>query len=107
MSNILVVDDDTLVLKTIEKALKISGYDVDTANSGQQAIDMAAAKHYETILTDIRMPGMDGIQAMSGIPGNSRKLYMTGYSRKYANSGIDFLLKPFGVDELIKFISHE
>lgn len=105
MAAILVVDDDTLVLKTLEKALKVNGYEVDTASSGQKAIEMATSKEYETILSDLSMPVMDGVAAMAKISGKAKKLYMTGYSRKYQDSGIKFLAKPFGIDELIRFIS--
>lgn len=107
MPTILVVDDDILVLRTLQKALKIKGYEVDTADSGVKAIEMASNKNYETILSDLCMPKMDGIETMVKIPGNTRKLYMTGYSKKYEDSGIKFLAKPFGIDELIRFISHE
>ncbi len=104
MSSILVVDDDDIVLKTVGKALKINGYEVDLADSGFKAVDMANSKHYDTILCDLSMPKMDGIEAMRRVKYNTNKLYMTGYSKKYIDSGIEFLSKPFGVNELINFI---
>lgn len=104
MQNILIIDDDNLVLRTIGKALKANGYEVGLAESGEKAIEMASNKKYETVLTDLSMPNMDGFETMKHIHGNIRKLYMTGYSKKYFDVDIDFLAKPFGVTELLAFL---
>lgn len=60
---ILVVDDNAINLKVAEVSLQRFGYHPKVARSGEEAIELANATHFDAILMDIRMPGMDGIEA--------------------------------------------
>lgn len=62
---ILVVDDEENVRRLLFEILRKEGYTVNTAGSGQEALEMADRFHYDLVLMDIRMPGMDGIEAFS------------------------------------------
>ena len=61
---ILVVDDDPLFRDFLKEALDRNEYDVDVAENGQQAIQNLEGAEYDLILSDIRMPGMDGIKVL-------------------------------------------
>ena len=61
---ILVVDDDPLFRDFLKEALDRNEYEVDIAENGQQAIQNLEGADYDLILSDIRMPGMDGIQVL-------------------------------------------
>ena len=58
---LLLVDDDADILKLLAIRLKASGYRVATANSGEQALSLAAAERPDLVITDLRMAGLDGI----------------------------------------------
>ena len=64
MQSILVIDDDALVARTIEKVLRINNYKVDTALTGEEAIQKCHEKEYDIVLSDIRMPVMDGFETV-------------------------------------------
>jgi|GEM_PF-2496632 len=57
---VLVVDDDQEVARTLADFLRTRGHDVDTAFGGQEGIDMARQSRYDMIISDVRMPGVDG-----------------------------------------------
>jgi len=59
---ILVVDDDPVVGKSIDRVLAPKGYAVITAANGEEALSRIAGENYDMVYTDIRMPGMDGIE---------------------------------------------
>jgi DNA-binding response OmpR family regulator len=107
---ILVVDDEKAILKVISIKLKISGYDVAIAASGQEALRLVKTETPDLLLLDVVMPGIDGFEflkqlrafsqlpviVLSARPENAQKALSLG-----AN---DFLAKPFDVDEMIERI---
>src|ERR1700682_1428767 len=58
---ILVVDDEPLVAAIIADTLGLEGYEVDTAKNGREALEKIAARSYDAILSDLRMPELDGV----------------------------------------------
>jgi CheY-like chemotaxis protein len=64
---ILVVDDDKLVNEFVEETLTRSGFDVTTAMSGEDALELMEIEDFDLILADVRMPRMDGIQLLRQI----------------------------------------
>ncbi|MDQ5836306.1 MAG: response regulator, partial [Acidobacteriota bacterium] len=60
-SRVLVVDDEENVRITTAAILEQEGYEVATASDGREALEMAAHKHFDLVLTDLRMDDMDGI----------------------------------------------
>jgi len=116
---ILVIDDDVLVIRAIDKFLKSSGYEVVTAQSGQEALEKIGSDNFDLIISDIRMPGMDGIETLKkirelGLQQGKEKLpaiIITGYAggddvyRKAGELGIaECIYKPFELDEFIGVI---
>jgi CheY-like chemotaxis protein len=59
--NILIIDDEELITKTLLKLLKNTGYAPTIAKSGAEAVEKVKQTDFDLIISDIRMPGMDGI----------------------------------------------
>lgn len=66
-TQILVVDDDAVVGQSIDRVLTHQGYEVTTALSGKEALDRINDNSYDLVFTDIRMPGMDGLEVAERI----------------------------------------
>ena len=71
---VLIADDEPAIRKLYERELKREGYEVLFATNGQEAVQMARDGHPDVIVLDIRMPGMDGIEAMSRILEENNQL---------------------------------
>lgn len=109
---ILVVDDNAINLKVASAALHRLGYRTDLAKDGQEAIDLAQETRYDAILMDIRMPGVDGLQATRAIRASTGASKHTPIVALTADSyeeqrqlcfeaGMnDHLAKPFRAKEL-------
>ena len=67
MSKLLLIDDEEGIRKVLSISLKSDGYDVATAANGQQGIDLFQKEFFPIVLTDIKMPGMDGIEVLRRI----------------------------------------
>src|SRR2546430_14199556 len=67
--HVLIVDDDLALLQALPGVLRLrmAGVTVDTADSGAAALDRIAAREYDAIVIDIKMPGMDGLALLSEI----------------------------------------
>jgi CheY-like chemotaxis protein len=69
LRKVLVVDDDPVVGRSFDRTLSNKGYAVVTAADGAEALAKIAAEDYDVVYTDIRMPGMDGIEVAANIKG--------------------------------------
>lgn len=101
---VLIVDDDEAVLTMLRKVMKSSGIESDAARSGGEAIELASQGHYDLMLLDINMPGMDGFEVIQTLRGRGLKLpiiVVSGRKEDYdALYGLDigaddYLTKPF------------
>ena len=63
MTRILAVDDEPQILRALATNLRARGYDVDLAESGEQALALAARHHPDVVVLDLGLPGMDGQDA--------------------------------------------
>jgi CheY-like chemotaxis protein len=109
-SLVLVVDDRAADRETLCGVLEESGYKVSTAEDGSRAVAMAAERHYDIILIDIRMPGMDGFVAVEMIRKAdplAKVIFITGYAlegptKEAVMSGAySMLTKPVDPDEML------
>ncbi len=107
---ILVVDDDPGLRKSLTMILKDADYEVTTASSGEDGLRIAAAGEPDVILTDVRMPGMGGLEFLDAYReggGDALVLVMTAYGsmdlavEAMAKGAYDYLPKPFGADEVL------
>jgi CheY-like chemotaxis protein len=107
----LVVDDDPLIVDAIAQALAGADCTVLTARDGYEAISILADRHIDLIVTDIRMPGLDGVQL--GIQAKLmrprlRMVYITGFpdaGQRVRHGTV--LEKPVRVAELRRAVRHE
>jgi two-component system response regulator AtoC len=107
---ILVVDDDAGLRRTASLILENEGYDVATASDGEEALARAAEWLPDLILTDVRMPGVDGLEFLErhrAAGGAARTIVMTAYgSQDLAVEAIrkgayDYIDKPFSPEALL------
>lgn len=107
--SILVLDDDSALRETIVKLLTTLGLNVGSTQNGSNALEKLKEEEHSLLLTDMKMPGMDGLEVIKavnkGFP-DVGVIAMTGYSESYKyvdliNAGAsDFIKKPFELDEL-------
>lgn len=76
MPNILVIDDDPIILKTIQHVLGKDGYNVVTATDGKEAFDLLDYSSYDVLITDLRMPRMDGMELISKLKNSRQNMNM-------------------------------
>jgi len=110
---ILIVDDDKLVLESVNKILRREGYETSLAPNADEAIAKAQNQSFDLVISDIRMPGKNGVETIREI----RKLFdekvkkeipiifITGYAEmsdqlKAEHLG-EVVLKPFDVDRFL------
>ncbi len=100
---ILVVDDEGAIRYSITKTLQRVGYHVEAAASGEEALEMMKNQDYDVVLTDIRMPGLTGVELLSKIKEQAPDavvILLTGYaSLETAIESLrlgahDYLVKP-------------
>ncbi len=111
-ARILCVDDEEVILDSFRKILVLDGYSVDTVSSGNEALGLIQMHHYDFVFTDLKMPGMDGIEvtkAVKHMRPDIDVIIITGYATiesavetmKYG--AMDYVQKPFTEDELLDF----
>ena len=113
---LLVVDDEAILLKAVAATLRAEGYDVTTARSAADALVAVNQTMPDLIVSDIRMPGMDGYEFARILRSNARTalipiIFLTAKGERKDRiagfrSGIDaYLTKPFDPDELLAVIT--
>src|SRR5467141_1363254 len=111
-TRVLIVDDDQALLQGLPQALRLrmEGVTVDTADSGAAALDRIAARDYDAIVTDIKMPGMDGLELLAEIRTNrpdTPTLMITGHGEHdlvvhaLRGGAYDFIQKPIDRDYFV------
>ncbi len=116
---ILLVDDEELVIKSLEKLLKKQGFQVTCVGNGEQAIRSIEKEDFDLIVTDVRMPGLNGIdlieQIRSILKQKNRPLVpeicITGYAEQELNKRAEelsvagFLYKPFDLRDFLTCVN--
>ena len=108
---VLVADDDALVLDVVAKILAGPGYTVITARDGHEAIRILADRDVDLVITDIKMPGLDGIQLSiqaKAMRPDLHIIYITGFARPHNGLNYGLVLeKPVRAADLIRTIENE
>ncbi len=108
-SSILIVDDDPAIRKSMSDFIDFSGYKALQADSGFNALELLKKHHVDVVITDIMMPGMNGLELTDLIKKDfdTEVIVITGYSGDYSyvdaigKGASDFIFKPFRLEELL------
>lgn len=119
MSKLLIIDDERSIRNTLKEILADEGHEVDVAENGTQGLEMAQNKAYDLIYSDIKMPGMDGLEVLEKIV-ESRKskveseesidcpvVMISGHGdvetavQALKAGAYDFLLKPLDLNRIL------
>lgn len=114
MASILIVDDEKITVKNLERAMKKEGYEVATASSGVSALRILEGREFDIVLTDLKMERVDGMQVLS----KCRELYpfaevilITAFAslpsaiESMKQGAYYYLAKPFKLDEVRRVVS--
>jgi len=108
-NKILVIDDEKVVGDSLRKTLQGEGYEIDTANNGQEGLRKARGESFDLIIVDLKMPDIDGLDVIKKIKEEQPDVMMvmiTGYStvdsatEALKTGAFDYLPKPFTPDEI-------
>jgi diguanylate cyclase (GGDEF)-like protein len=108
-AHILIVDDDAAIRDSMHEFVDMSGYCSSVATSAEEALKMLDGKNVDVVITDIMLPGMDGLELTDRIKKNHEVdvIVMTGYSGDYSyeeaisKGASDFVFKPVRFEELL------
>jgi DNA-binding NtrC family response regulator len=109
-SRVLLVDDEAIFTRNMSKLLMFRGYTVTAVNSGDAAIRELEQNHFDVIVLDLKMPGMDGITTLKEVMKLglfTETLILTGHGsidsalEAMKLGAYDYLTKPCEIDELV------
>jgi DNA-binding NtrC family response regulator len=110
---ILIVDDEPIVRESIRDWLKNSGYQVATAETGEEALEMVEKEDFSVVVLDVRLPGKTGIkvlQELKALKPQIKSIIITAYPTAEMSAeakklgAVDFLIKPIAPDDLERLI---
>ena len=114
--SILIIDDDKFILNVFSRILRKQGYEVDTVETGKEALEKLGSKDYDLALVDVKLPDVDGtdlISKISKINHDIIKIVITGFpsledATKVMDEGaIAYLVKPVKSEELVNLINEK
>lgn len=116
MKKILVVDDEIAILNSLRRVLNNLGYDVLVADNGDKALALMSEQQIDLVVSDMRMPGMDGYELLSRIKAlypNTVRIILSGYADEklvmkalLKNIARTYLFKPWNNHELAELIEY-
>ena len=110
---VLIVDDEAIVRESIKEWLKDTGFDVTTAESGEEALDMMKKQDFGVVILDFRLPQKTGIEVLKEVKAvkpDIKSIIITAYpSDESADEAkklgvIDYLIKPIVPEDLEKLV---
>ena len=109
MTRVLVVDDEPQILRALRINLRVRQYEVYTAATGAQALEVAAAHPPDLVILDLGLPDMDGVDVIGGLRGWTAAPIIVLSGRADSTDKVealdagadDYVTKPFGVEELL------
>jgi two-component system, OmpR family, KDP operon response regulator KdpE len=109
VTTILVVDDEPQILRALRINLRVRHYDVHTAGSGSEALDVAARHPPDLVILDLGLPDLDGVEVIHGLRGWTEAPIIVLSGRADSTDKVealdagadDYVTKPFGMDELL------
>jgi two-component system, OmpR family, response regulator len=110
VAHLLVVDDEPRICRFVSRALEAHGHSVETARTGEDALEMAASSEFALILLDLLLPGLDGYEVLErllALESTTRVLVLSAVGDVESRvqclrmGAVDYLPKPFAVAELL------
>ena len=109
MTRVLVVDDERQIRRALATNLRARDYEVDLAETGEQALALASERHPDLVVLDIGLPGIDGVEVVRGLRGWTDVPIIMLSVRGEENDKVaaldagadDYVTKPFGMNELL------
>ena len=109
MTDILVIDDEPQIVRALRINLRVREYDVHTAGSGGEALQIAARHPPDLVILDLGLPDMDGVEVIHGLRGWTKAPIIVLSGRADSTDKVealdagadDYVTKPFGMDELL------
>ena len=112
MAKILIIDDERGIRNTLKEILADEGYEVDVAENGTQGLEIAQKKAYDLIFSDIKMPGLDGLEVLKALKEGEETaetpvVMITGHGdvetavQALKMGAYDFLLKPLDLNRIL------
>ncbi len=109
MTTVLVVDDEPQILRALRINLRVREYDVHTAGSGSEALEIAARHPPDLVILDLGLPDLDGVEVIHGLRGWTEAPIIVLSGRADSTDKVealdagadDYVTKPFGMDELL------
>lgn len=114
--SILVVDDELLIRDLLYDFFKDQGWDISIAENGEKAMEVMRAKNVDLVLSDVKMPEMDGLDLSRKLRESYPKVpvvLMTGYPSvdsvidALRNKVVDYIVKPFNINQLYKTVESQ
>lgn len=108
--HVLIVDDELEFLDLMQNRLHKRGFSIDTASTGEMALEMVTARTFDAMVLDVKMPGIDGIEVLRRVKQIRPELpvlLLTGHASMEAamtgveTGAVDYLLKPVPINDLI------
>ncbi len=114
MRSILLVDDEKKILSSLSRAFFDTDYDIYTANGGEEALELLETQEVDLIISDMRMPVMDGYELLSKVKEKyprTIRVIMSGYAEEQTiiqalvrNIGKIYILKPWNNEEVLRYV---
>jgi two-component system KDP operon response regulator KdpE len=109
MTKILVVDDEPQLVRALVTNLRVRGYEVETAATGETAVELAARTHPDLLIVDLGLPGISGIDVIEAVRSWSTVPILVLSVRDGEREKVraldagadDYVTKPFGIEELL------
>ena len=112
MAKLLIIDDERGIRNTLREILADEGHEVDVAENGKQGLEMAQAKSYDLIFSDIKMPEMDGLELLTALKQGEEAVdtpvvMISGHGdvetavQALKTGAYDFLLKPLDLNRIL------
>ena len=109
MTSVLVIDDEPQIIRALRINLRVRQYDVHTAASGGEALELAARHPPDLVILDLGLPDLDGVEVIHGLRGWTEAPIIVLSGRTDSTDKVealdagadDYVTKPFGMDELL------
>lgn len=110
---ILILDDEPIVCKRLRPAFQKAGYDVETFTDSASAMARIEQKHYDIVITDLKMQGMDGMKLLTRVKElwpETHVIVITGFAtpetakESFTKGAFDFVAKPFKLSDILETV---